>query len=196
MLVERAQLAYTSVLEPLLYLPEGELRLPTAQDAEALARYALRNKEFHQPWEPVRPAGFTSVEFWERRIRAIQSDFRNGTAMRLYLIQPQSRRVLAYISYSNIQRGIAQNCTLGYSLDEAAQGHGIMTRALRLTNSYVFEDLGLRRIMAYYIPRNTRSGNLLKRVGFQEEGLAREFLCINGKWEDHVITSLINRDFA
>jgi ribosomal-protein-alanine N-acetyltransferase len=58
--------------------------------------------------------------------------------------------------------------------------------------SYSFNDLRLHRIMANYMPVNDRSAGLLKNLGFQQEGLAKEYLLINGKWEDHVLTSLLN----
>jgi len=46
--------------------------------------------------------------------------------------------------------------------------------------------------MAGYLPHNERSGKLLDRLGFEKEGLARKYLKINGRWEDHLLTSLIN----
>jgi ribosomal-protein-alanine N-acetyltransferase len=46
--------------------------------------------------------------------------------------------------------------------------------------------------MANYMPHNRRSGNVLKRAGFVVEGYARDYLMINGKWEDHIFTSLTN----
>ncbi|KFN17466.1 hypothetical protein JM66_20365 [Aeromonas bestiarum] len=37
-----------------------------------------------------------------------------------------------------------------------------------------------------------RSGALLERLGFEREGLARDYLMINGRWEDHVLTARLN----
>ncbi|MGH9831222.1 MAG: GNAT family N-acetyltransferase, partial [Blastocatellia bacterium] len=39
---------------------------------------------------------------------------------------------------------------------------------------------------------NSRSGKLLRRLNFVVEGYARDYLCIAGKWEDHIMTSLTN----
>ena len=47
--------------------------------------------------------------------------------------------------------------------------------------------------MANYMPSNKRSGQLLDRLGFQKEGVAKSYLKIAGKWEDHVLTSLVNK---
>ena len=81
---------------------------------------------------------------------------------------------------------------MGYNLAEAQQGKGYMTEAVRVAIKYVFEELNLHRVMANYMPHNQRSGNLLKRLGFVVEGYAKEYLLINGRWEDHIQTSLIN----
>ena len=58
--------------------------------------------------------------------------------------------------------------------------------------SYAFDELGLNRVMANYMPSNLRSEALLNRLGFVREGVAKKYLKINGVWEDHVLTSLLN----
>jgi ribosomal-protein-alanine N-acetyltransferase len=42
------------------------------------------------------------------------------------------------------------------------------------------------------MPENERSANLLKTLGFEREGYAKRYLLINGQWEDHVLSALIN----
>jgi hypothetical protein len=42
------------------------------------------------------------------------------------------------------------------------------------------------------IPTNERSGRLLRRLGFQVEGYARDYLYIHDGWRDHILTSLTN----
>jgi ribosomal-protein-alanine N-acetyltransferase len=41
-----------------------------------------------------------------------------------------------------------------------------------------------------------RSGRLLRALGFVVEGYARDYLQINGRWEDHILTSLTNQACA
>ncbi|MDG2718812.1 30S ribosomal protein S5 alanine N-acetyltransferase, partial [Vibrio parahaemolyticus] len=48
------------------------------------------------------------------------------------------------------------------------------------------------RIQAGYMPHNKRSEAVLEHVGFNREGYAKDYLLINGEWQDHVLTSLIN----
>ena len=70
-----------------------------------------------------------------------------------------------------------------------------MSEALRATNAFVFDVIRLHRIMANYRPENVRSGRLLERLGFVREGIAKDYLFIDGAWRDHVLTSLTNARF-
>jgi ribosomal-protein-alanine N-acetyltransferase len=69
-----------------------------------------------------------------------------------------------------------------------------MTEALLALFPFVFDRLGLHRIEAACLPHNTASRGLLQRVGFREEGYARQYLRINGSWQDHVLYSLLRTD--
>ena len=89
-------------------------------------------------------------------------------------------------------RGPFQAGNVGYSIALEYQGQGVMCSLLMHVVEYAFTELGLNRVMANYMPRNERSQRLLDRVGFAKEGLARNYLCINGVWEDHVLTSILN----
>jgi ribosomal-protein-alanine N-acetyltransferase len=70
-----------------------------------------------------------------------------------------------------------------------------MTEALRAAIDQIFEHCNLHRIMANYMPANIKSAQLLARLEFSIEGEAKQYLFINGKWEDHIMTSLINKNW-
>ena len=89
-------------------------------------------------------------------------------------------------------RGAFHACHLGYQIGREHQGRGLMSEALRAGNAFMFESLRLHRIMANFRPENERSRRLARRLGFVEEGLARNYLFIDGAWRDHILTSLTN----
>lgn len=95
-------------------------------------------------------------------------------------------------NFTNIIRGPFQACYLGYSIDDAIQGQGVMREILLAGLNYVFTEFNLNRVMANYIPCNVRSGRLLASLGFEKEGLAKSYLKINGRWQDHILTSKLN----
>ncbi len=67
-----------------------------------------------------------------------------------------------------------------------------MREILEAGINYAFEELKLHRIMANYIVENDRSGRLLASLGFETEGVAKSYLKINGRWQDHQLTSKLN----
>jgi [ribosomal protein S5]-alanine N-acetyltransferase len=169
------------------------LRLATVRDVPEIVRFQLDNRQFLAPYEPARSEEFFTERYWRAQVTASRREFREGRSLRLFLFRrAKKRRVVGYANFSNIVRGIFHGCHLGYSLAEDAQGQGYMREALQAGIRFVFDELGMHRIMANYMPHNRRSGYLLRRLGFTVEGYARDYLMINGRWEDHLLTSLVN----
>ena len=84
---------------------------------------------------------------------------------------------------------------IGYDLNPEFWGKGIMTEALRAAIQNGFERMGLNRIAAIVYPQNQKSLQLLYKLGFQTEGLLRDYHHLNGNFYDHNILSLIKRDW-
>jgi len=91
-----------------------------------------------------------------------------------------------------LSAGIAVLMNLGFSIARRFEGKGLMREALIAATNFMFEREGLHRIMANFRPENIRSERLLTSIGFRREGFARSYLQINGRWADHVLTSMIN----
>ena len=177
---------------PRLYSERLQVRLLEPHEKDLMVRFRDENRDYLKPWEPLRRPDFFTEGFWEIQLRLTLRDFREGASAGFVLLSPVEDEVLGVCNYTNIVRGTFQSCQLGYALAEKHQHKGLMFEALSMTNQYMFDDLGLHRIMAGYLPHNERSGKLLDRLGFEKEGLARKYLKINGRWEDHLLTSLIN----
>ena len=69
-----------------------------------------------------------------------------------------------------------------------------MSAALRLLLPAAFQEFGLHRVEAACIPDNQPSRALLDKFGFRTVGLARQYLRINGSWQDHVLYALLRSD--
>jgi ribosomal-protein-alanine N-acetyltransferase len=94
-------------------------------------------------------------------------------------------------------RGAFQSCNLGYALDQAFEGQALMTEALRCAIGEVFSArINLHRVQAAYRPENWRSAEVLKRLGFHDEGLCNDYLFIDGLWRVHRLVALLNRNFV
>jgi len=171
------------------------LRTAEPTDGKLISDYFIANRDFLREWEPKREDAFFSEAGWTQRLIKLNELHRMGLGYYLIILDSDSGEMLGTISFSNISRFPFHACNVGYSLSQTAQGRGVMTRALRMAVEYMFNIQNLHRIMAGYMPRNKRSESVLKRLEFTQEGLAKDYLLINGKWEDHVLTSLTNANW-
>ena len=116
-----------------------------------------------------------------------------GSAWR-WLLSLDGFQVLGSVSVSQVVRGFHHSATLGYALDASQQGRGLMHEARQAVIAEVFGPGGIN-LQAAYRPENVRSGQVLQRLGFREIGLARDYLCIDGAWCDHLLTERLNPAF-
>jgi ribosomal-protein-alanine N-acetyltransferase len=178
---------------PVLTTDRVLLRLATIADIPAIIDYFTINQAHLAPFAAVRPPGFLTEAFWQPQIMANLADFLNDRSLRLVIFdRAQPHLVIGDANFNGFMRGAGQFCYLGYSIATAYQGQGYMTEALQAAIRYVFDELHMHRIMANYLPHNQRSGKLLRKLGFVVEGYARDYLLINGQWQDHILTSLTN----
>ena len=182
---------------PRLVAEGYELRLADVSDVPQLLSYRRGNADHFRPFEPVPASDHHTDAFWMRQVERDHDEFEAGQSVRFYLFEPgPGAPVLGLASFSNIVRGPFQSCFLGYALAEGQQGRGMMTGALRLGIAYMFDEMHLHRISANYVPHNTRSAAVLKRLGFAVDGYARDYLQVDGRWQDHILTSLLNPDWT
>jgi [ribosomal protein S5]-alanine N-acetyltransferase len=169
------------------------VRIPRRGDGVLFARYYTQNREFLQPWSPTfRPEMF-SARGWEESIPLMIQHFHQGSAYRFCL--EMDGEIIGVANVTDVKRSPFFGGILGYTLSEMNQGQGLMQEGLESVIRYLFHQQKLHRICAMYMPRTERSGSLLRRLGFQVEGYARDYLLINGKWEDHIMTSLVNHEW-
>jgi len=162
------------------------------EQAEKIAKYHQRNLAHFQSSSPPRSPEFHSVAAWRDRLQQA-GDRTSPSAIRFAVYRKaEPSGLVGHVELSEIARGAFMSCYMGYGIDAEFQGRGIMFEAVSAVTSYAFRSLGLHRIQANYMPTNLRSGALLRRLGFQQEGFARDYLFLGGRWQDHVMTALLN----
>ncbi|MFN3235921.1 MAG: ribosomal protein S5-alanine N-acetyltransferase [Pseudomonadales bacterium] len=179
---------------PRLQTPRLVLRFLQVDEAEKILRFRLENREHLGPWEPLRRPEYYTLSYWQLQLQVLRRDYQQGSSLCLTILNIDESEVLGVCNFTNIVRGTFQSCHLGYALAQRHEGKGLMAEALSSACAHVFSEMRLHRIMANYLPKNQRSGRLLTKLGFEKEGKARKYLLINGRWEDHVLTSLLHPD--
>ncbi len=171
------------------------LRYPIQQDWRAWSALRADSQAFLAPWEPTWAHDALSRGAFRRRLRMYRTEMRQGGTHSFLIFRTADDALLGGITLSNLRRGVAQTATLGYWIGAVHARQGYVTEALGAVLEFAFRRLGLHRIEAACLPHNEASRRLLLKCGFQEEGFAREYLRINGSWQDHQLFAILRSKF-
>lgn len=163
--------------------------------ARQVVDYYQRNKKFLEEWEYKKTDKFFTIEFQEKVLTKELNDMEKGTLFKVWMFEKSNpNRVIGSVGFSNIIRGIFQSCFLGYKMDKDLINRGYMTEALESLIDIAFNKIYLHRIEANIMPKNVRSLRVAQKLGFVNEGTSKDYLKINGKWEDHIHMVLLNKN--
>ncbi|MBV9654251.1 MAG: GNAT family N-acetyltransferase [Acetobacteraceae bacterium] len=167
---------------------------PLGQIAPTLLHgYLIQNRHSHGQWEPARSDDYFALE--SVKARFVSGEFETPDERRFALLLQGGSDLAGVVNFTNIAGYPFEACHLGFSIAAKHEGKGLMREALLCTITHVFQTLGLNRVMANFVPRNVRSALLLSGLGFTIEGFAKDYLCIAGRWEDHLLTSVLRKDW-
>jgi ribosomal-protein-alanine N-acetyltransferase len=155
-----------------------------------------KSRSFLTPWEPTWPADDLTRGAFRRRVKRYTEDLRGDLAYAFLIFRSSDNVMVGGLTLANIRRGVAQAGSLGYWVGAPYAHQGYMTAAVRALLPFCFGTLRLHRLEAACIPTNTASIGLLEKIGFQREGYARAYLCINGTWQDHLLYARLKDDPA
>jgi ribosomal-protein-alanine N-acetyltransferase len=168
------------------------LRPHRASDFQEWASLREASRDFLQPWEPTWPADDLTRGAYRRRLAAYSQDMERGVAYPFLVFRRRDNVMVGGITLSNIRRGVAQMGSIGYWVGEAFARHGYTLDAVRAVTTFCFGRLRLHRVEAACIPSNLASRGVLLQAGFAQEGLAHDYLKIDGAWRDHLLFGLVS----
>jgi ribosomal-protein-alanine N-acetyltransferase len=163
------------------------LRMPQMTDHNDWAALREKSREFLTPWEPTWPEDDLSRSAFRRRIKRYAEDLRTDQGYAFLIFRTADNALVGGLTLANVRRGVAQAGSLGYWMGLPFARHGFMTAAVSAIIPFAFATLRLHRLEAACIPTNAGSIRLLENTGFVREGYARQYLCIDGTWQDHLL---------
>lgn len=178
------------------------LRPPTSSDYSAWSDLRAKSREHLVPWEPQWERDELDRGTYRRRLKLYAQEARDDLGYAFFIIATPGSTVPAAadrgaehaaellvggLRLSNVRRGVSQAATLGYWLGVPYVDRGLMTAAVAAVIPFCFGRLMLHRLEAACLPDNIRSRRVLERNGFEVEGVARDYIKINGVWRDHIL---------
>ncbi len=183
--------AFNPVLveEPLI------LRAPAPSDYAAWAALREDSRAHLTEWEERWTQEQASLAAYKQRLRLYDRDRRRGGGLYLFAFRMKDNALVGGVTLSNIRYGASRSALLGYWVGAPYVRRGYGTAVVKAIAAHAFDAIELNRLAAACQPENIASQNLLERCGFSREGLARDYLMINGAWRDHFIYALIASDY-
>ena len=185
--------------EPALRSSRVLLRPLHGDDFDAWREVRSRCGPWLERWEPKRDPRFVdpgssraTFEHW-CATWARERHFDVSYGFGLFVT---GRRFAGEVSLGCVQRGPYETGNVGYWIDEALAGHGLVPEAVVVTLRFAFEAISLHRVEISIIPRNAASRRVVEKLGIREEGIALRFLEIDGVWEDHVRYAITAEEWA
>ncbi len=154
--------------------------------------YLTRNREDFSKWERLYGDEFYTLAYQKRALQTEQKLFLASRGVRYYIFLKECPEfIIGNVSFSYLLEDDGHRCTLGYKIDPAFRRKGYAYEAISCLLPKVIKDFNIKRIEADILEENTASLNLIKKLGFEYEGVARHAHTIAGAERDHMRFSLI-----
>ncbi len=163
------------------------LELLQRSHAPELLAYRRRNLEYHRPYSPAQDERDLQIAEQEALIAGFLERATRDHGYHFGVFLRQGGKLIGQLNLNNVVRGVFQNAYVGYSMDEAHTGQGLMSEALGIACGVGFSVLALHRLQAAVMPWNIASSRVVEKNAFRKEGYAPGYLKIAGRWEDHMI---------
>jgi ribosomal-protein-serine acetyltransferase len=169
---------------------ETQLRLFEERHVEDYFALIERNKAYLHEWIAV-PAYEGSVETLKAYVKQRLLQFVEGSGYHLGIWYQDA--LVGILDYRLSWRG--RNVELGYWLDAAMQGKGIVTAACRTMVRHAFEEHQLHKVMISCAIDNPRSRAVAERLGFTQEGILRQADRLHDRYVDMVFYGLLKDEW-
>ncbi len=170
------------------------LRVLTPDYAKDVCRFVSKNREPFEKYEPFLPANYYTPEHQQTILNAELKLALQTKNIRYYVfLKEKPDQIIGTVALHHIAASSYSSCEIGYKFDMDYQHKGYARESVAMAVSIAFAALHLHRVYARVMPGNTASIKLLKSLLFEEEGLERECIKIQGKWEDHLRFALLNQ---
>lgn len=171
-----------------LQTPRLLLKDLTTSDAQALIEYrSLPEVTQFQGWAP------TSVEDGLQFIREDICHEMNqpDTWFQFGIFRREDQVMIGDLGMHFIL-DLPDDVEIGVTVAPAYQGKGFASEAVVCVLDFIFKTLGKSKAVASVDPKNHKSMALMKRVGFQLEGIKKNTVLFRGEWTDDAVFIMTN----
>lgn len=173
---------------PVLYTERLILRKLERYDSADMFEYScIPEVTRYLTWEPHPDENYTY-----KYLSYVQSQYRAGKFFDWAVVYKD--KMIGTCGFTKI----CEDCLsgeVGYVINPKYSGMGIATEAVKRVIEFGFEELGLRRIEAHYMPENVASRRVMEKCGMTFEGILRQSMLVKGQLIDVGICSILRSEY-
>ena len=169
---------------------ETQLRLLEERHVEDYFALIERNQEYLHEWIAVE-AYEGSVETLRAYVKQRLLQFVEGSGYHLGIWYQGA--LVGLLDYR--LNGRNRSVELGYWLDAAMQGKGIVTQTCRTMVRHAFEEHRVHKVVISSATDNPRSRAVAERLGFVQEGILRQVGRLHDRYADMVFYGLLKEEW-
>jgi ribosomal-protein-alanine N-acetyltransferase len=154
-------------------------------------RFYLKDRALFEQYEADRSSNFYT-EGHQRTILQLEYSLTlKLSQVRFYVfLKEDPETIIGTVCLYDISNSYSR-ADIGYKFSSQYHHKGYATEAVEKLIDIAFSELCLHRLCAHVQENNIPSIKLLIGLGFEKEGICRDYLCLNGVWTDHLQYSLI-----
>ncbi len=169
------------------------------------ARFILRKIEssdieiLHSYWSDeivteYMNTSFKTLKESQQMVDLLNSLPESNEGIRWAIVDKNNGMVLGSCGYHNV-KAEHRRAEVGYELGHRYWGKGVMQEAMHAVLQHCFTTVGFNRIEAFVTVGNRRSIHTLEKLGFQTEGVLKEYEFAQGKFQDQIVMALLRKDW-
>lgn len=154
-------------------------------------RFYLKDRELFEQYEADRSPNFYTEGHQRNILHCEYGLTLKLSQVRFYVfLKENPETIIGTVCLYDISNGYSR-AEIGYKFSSEHHHKGYATEAVEKLIDIAFSELNLHRLCARVQEDNLPSIRLLVGLGFEKEGICRDYLCLNGVWTDHLQYSLI-----
>ena len=159
--------------------------------AREVLQFYLNDKELFEQYEIDRCQNFYTEGHQQQILQAEYGLALKMQQIRFYVfLKENPTQMIGTVCLYKISN-LYSHAELGYKFSSKFHHKGFASEAVEKLIDIAFMELSLHRITAHVQGDNSPSTRLLENLGFEKEGICRDYLYLHGAWRNHIQYSLI-----
>jgi len=159
--------------------------------ARDVLQFYLNDKELFEQYETDRGPNFYTEGHQHNILQVEYGLALKMQQIRFYVfLKENPHQLIGTICLYQVSN-LYSHAELGYKFSSKFHHKGYASEAVEKLIDIAFMELNLHRLTAHVQEDNLPSIRLLENLGFQQEGICRDYLYLHGVWKDHIQYSLI-----